>query len=150
MREKLRPRKPIIWLTGQSGVGKTTLVNALKRKIGGIVLDGDEMRETISTDLGFTREDRDTHNLRVARLANSLSRENFVIVSVIAPFRTTRRKIDEILKPIWVYVERKLSIKKERPYEIPQNYHIKVNSDKQTTGEQVGVILKYFLRKNLI
>ena len=60
---------PIIWITGQSGSGKTTLAIALKKNVGGIILDGDEMRNTISTDLGFNKNDRERHNLRIAKLA---------------------------------------------------------------------------------
>ena len=143
IREALPPGKLIVWLTGQTGSGKTTLANALKKKIGGGVLDGDEMRQSISVGLGFSKEDREKHNLRVARLAKMLSRDNVVIVSVIAPFRATRRQIDKIAKPIWIYVERKFKITKEKPYEVPKNYHIKVSPDKQTTSEQVDLVLKY-------
>ena len=55
-------------------------------------MDGDEMRQSISLGLGFTKNDRDRHNLRVARLAKVLSK-NIVIVSVIAPFKATRKKL---------------------------------------------------------
>lgn len=147
IRNKIFERNPIIWLTGQSGSGKTTIANALKQKIGGIVLDGNEMRETISLGLGFSKEDREEHNLRVARLAKVLSKDMPVIIAIIAPFESTRRKIDEIAKPMWVYVERNVKITKKRPYEIPKRYNVKVNSDKQTSEEQVELILKYLKSK---
>jgi len=155
-RNKIIRTKLIIWLTGQSGSGKTTIANVLKQKIDGIVLDGNEMRKTISPSLGFSKADREEHNLRVARLAKVLSRETLakvlsretpVIVAVIAPFESIRRKIDEIAKPIWVYVERNIEVTQERPYEIPKRYNVKVNSDKQTLGEQTELILKYLKRK---
>jgi len=139
---------PIIWLTGQTGSGKTTLAKALKQEIRGIILDGNEMRETISRGLGFSKEDREEHNLRVARLAKVLSKDNIVIISVIAPFESVRKKINKIAKPIWVYVERNIEINRERPYEPPKNYHIKVNTDRQTTKQQVATILKYLKHKN--
>jgi adenylylsulfate kinase len=147
IRNKVIRAKPIIWLTGQSGSGKTTIANILKQKIGGVILDGNEMRKTISLGLGFSKTDREIHNLRVARLAKVLSRETPVIVAIIAPFESTRRKIDTIAKPIWVYVERNVKITRKRPYEIPKRYNIKVNSDKQTSEEQVGLILKYLKHK---
>jgi len=134
---------PIIWFTGQTGAGKTTLAMALKNKIGGIILDGDEMRRTISIDLGFSKEDREEHNLRVARLAQSLSRDGIVIVSVISPFKTTRKKIEQITHPIWIYVERNLKITKEKPYEPPLDFHIKVNPDNQSIENQIDDIVKY-------
>lgn len=141
---------PIIWLTGQTGSGKTTLAKALKQEIGGIILDGDEMRKSISRGLGFSKEDREENNLRVARLAKVLSRENIVIVSVIAPFRSTRKKINRIAKPIWIYIEKNVEITKEKSYEPPKNYHIKVNTNKQTTKQQVEIVLKYLKSKKFL
>lgn len=86
-RQIARPTHPIVWLTGQSESGKTTLAGAIKTLFGeAVILDGDEMRESISAE-GFSREDRDAHNLRVARLAQVLSKQSLVIVSVIAPSR---------------------------------------------------------------
>lgn len=142
IRKILISTKPILWLTGQTGAGKTTLANAIQRKIGGIMLDGDEMRQSISMDLGFTKNDRDEHNLRVARLAKILSKRNIVIVSVIAPFKATRKKIDKIAEPIWIYVKKGFKPTNDKPYEIPTNFHIMVDSDKQTTSKQVNVIFK--------
>jgi len=99
------------------------------------------MRNSISTDLGFAKEERESHNLRVARLAKVLSKSTPVIVSVIAPFNDARKKIDEIAKPFWVYVERNLPTDNNKPYQIPLNYHVKVNSDTQKIDEQVKIIL---------
>jgi adenylylsulfate kinase len=139
----------IIWLTGQSGAGKTSIANALQRKIGGIILDGDEMRDSISKDLGFTKKDREIHNLRVARLAKILSKNNNVLVSVIAPFENIRKKINKIIKPIWIYVDRDLPINKNKPYQTPIHYHIKLNSDKQKLNKQIKLILKYLRSQKL-
>ena len=139
----------IIWITGQSGTGKTTIANMLKQKIGGIVLDGDEMRKSISCGLGFNKKDREEHNLRVARLAKILSKDVAVIISVIAPFESIRKKIDKITKPIWVYVEKNIKITRKKPYEIPKKYHIKVNSDKQSPEEQAELILKHLKCKTI-
>ena len=105
------------------------------------MLDGDEMRGSISTDLGFAKEYRESHNLRVARLAKVLSKNTPVVVSVIAPFDDARKKIDDIAKPFWVYVERNLPKEENKPYQIPSTYHVKVNSDNQKVDEQVEIIL---------
>ena len=113
------------------------------------MLDGDEMRQSISLGLGFTKNDRDRHNLRVARLAKVLSKKNIVIVSVIAPFKATRKKIDKIADPIWIYVKKGFEPANEKPYEIPTNFRIMVDSDKQTTRNQVDVILKALGRKKI-
>jgi cytidyltransferase-like protein len=133
----------IIWITGQSNSGKTTLANTLQQKIGGVILDGDELRKSVSLGLGFSKYDRNKHNLRIARLAKSLSKFNPVIISVIAPFERTRTEITKILDPIWVYIKRDLPKEKNKPYEIPKHPHIVVDSDIQTLDEEIRCILNF-------
>lgn len=125
-----RVSHPIVWLTGQSGSGKTTLADAIKTRLSNaVVLDGDDMRQSISVE-GFSAEDRHTHNLRVARLAQVLSRQSPVIVSVIAPFKETRREIDQIIAPVWVFCRRKAQhAGAEFPYELPNTNDIDVLAD---------------------
>ncbi len=142
-RKKHSPTHTILWLTGQSGAGKTTLATALSREIGAVVLDGDEMRESISLGSDFSQMDRHEHNLRVARLALVLAKQNPIIVSVIAPFEETRDAVETIIKPIWIYVQRELPQDKNKPYEIPVDPPVVVNSDKQTTEQQVATVLHY-------
>ena len=56
----------IVWLTGPSGAGKTTTAERFSFfNLGWIILDGDEMRESISLDAGFSRKDRTDHNWQV-------------------------------------------------------------------------------------
>lgn len=121
------PTHPIVWLTGQSGSGKTTLANAIRESLGSVViLDGNEMRESISAE-GFSREDRHSHNLRVARLAQVLSKQSWVVVSVIAPFAQTRSEIDRLISPIWVLCSRREQKKgPEFPYELPNASEVSV------------------------
>lgn len=142
IRKKKKVGYPILWLTGQSGAGKTTLANALQKKLGGVVLDGDEMRKTISKGLGFSKEDREENNLRIARLAQVLARRSIVIISVIAPFEETRQKIDQLIKPVWIYVKRKLPKDKNKPYEVPKKPDVIVDSNKQESNVQVKRIMK--------
>lgn len=125
-----QPTHPIVWLTGQSGSGKTTLAGAIKGLFGSVViLDGDDMRESISAE-GFGREDRHAHNLRVARLAQVLSKQSLVVVSVIAPFSQTRCQIDKLISPLWVLCfrhEQKEGL--EFPYELPNTSEVSVIAD---------------------
>jgi cytidyltransferase-like protein len=146
IRKLLRFNK-IIWLTGQSGAGKTTIANALREKIGGIVLDGDAMRESVSLGLGFNRKDREEHNLRIARLAKVLSKNDTVIVSLITPFEELRSQVDAIAEPIWIYVERDIPATKTRPYEVPRKFNVKVNSDTESLQNQVKRIVNYLKEK---
>ncbi len=134
----------IIWLTGNSGSGKTTLANALQQKLfNWVVLDGDVMRNSISLNSGFSKEDREEHNLRVARLAKVLSEQNKnVLVSVIAPFQSTREKIKEIINCEWVYLKRDSVDKgKSYPYEQPQNV-LTFNIDEMSIDEEVESIIQ--------
>ncbi len=76
----------IIWVTGARKSGKTTLARELCSKMGAINLDGDDMRGSISEDLGFSNEDRVTNNVRIAKLAKVLEGQGFdVVVSTICP-----------------------------------------------------------------
>ena len=112
----------VIWFTGHSGSGKTTLARALQREIvPSVVLDGNEMRSSISLGAGFSRADRKEHNLRVARLAEVLARQVVVIVAVIAPMVDVRVEIDEICNPLWVYVARRVSEREGHFYEEPSD-----------------------------
>jgi len=89
-------RGAVLWFTGLSGAGKTTLADALTphlKKRGKKVesLDGDVVRTRLSKGLGFSREDRDTNIARIAFVAHLLQRNGvFVLVSAISPYRSTR------------------------------------------------------------
>ncbi len=111
----------IVWLTGPSGVGKTTIAQKVANFVECVVLDGDGMRKSISQGLGFSPEDRRTHNLRVARLARELSKQVHVLVAVIAPLVEARAEIDEICSPVWVRVQRDVPEREGHFYEEPKN-----------------------------
>lgn len=88
-----------LWLTGLSGAGKSTIAYALAdalREQGRPVevLDGDDLRENLSPQLGFSRADRDAHVTRVGYLARMLARHGVLaIVPVIAPYADTRAAV---------------------------------------------------------
>lgn len=87
-----------VWLTGLSGAGKSTVARAVATMIGDHteveVLDGDELRRTISRDLGFSAEDRHEQGRRVGYIAELLSRHRVLtLVPVIAPYARTRAAV---------------------------------------------------------
>ena len=68
----------VVWFTGLSGAGKSTLASGLEalllaRGLRVERLDGDEVRRQLSADLGYTREDRETNNLRIDRKSTRLN-----------------------------------------------------------------------------
>jgi adenylyl-sulfate kinase len=87
----------VLWLTGLSGAGKTTLAMALEaalrqRAVRIERLDGDTVRKSLTRDLGFSKEDRDTNIERVTFVAQLLSRNNVgVIAAFISPYAAMRQ-----------------------------------------------------------
>ena len=109
----------IIWLTGNTRAGKTTLAKKLAGK-NTVILDGDITR-TVWPGLTLSKEDRWEQGLRNARLAKMLEDQGFcVIVSVIAPYEELRRRIQEICDCKYIYLEKSGS-SEDHPYEPPLN-----------------------------
>ncbi len=100
----------VIFLTGLSGAGKTTIANALQQKLlceetEPVMLDGDEIRKLIQLT-AFDEESRKKHNLKVGSMASQFEKQGkLVIVSIIAPYADVRAQIRNMcLHFIEVYV----------------------------------------------
>jgi adenylylsulfate kinase len=77
-----------VWFTGLSGAGKSTLVRTLAGHLDGFLLaheliDGDEIRKTLCSDLGFTRDDRRQNIRRIGYLTQLLNRHNIIVLPII-------------------------------------------------------------------
>ncbi len=94
----------VIWLTGLSGSGKSTIANALEKKlfISGIqsyVLDGDNLRLGLNKDLGFTPEDRAENVRRVAEVAKLFVDAGLVVITaLVSPFESDRNQAKSIFE----------------------------------------------------
>ncbi len=164
-----------VWLTGLSGAGKTAigipLAKALKdRGLRVERLDGDIVRQNLTSDLGFTKEDRDENIKRVTFVAKLLTRNGVaVICSFISPYRErrakTRREIEEVGRFVEVYVECPVEVCAERdvkglyerafageidnftgvsdPYEAPENPEVICHTTEETVEESVARVLAY-------
>jgi adenylyl-sulfate kinase len=160
----------VLWMTGLSGAGKTTIALILEqtlRERGLKVerLDGDVVRESLTRDLGFTAEDRAKNIERVTFVAKLLSRNGVgCICSFISPYQHVRDHVREnttnflevfIDAPLETVIERdvkgmyKKAIAGEipnftgisDPFEAPENPDIHVRTDQQTPEESAQVIL---------
>lgn len=94
----------VVWLTGLPASGKTTIASLAaarlrERGVRAEVLDGDWVRSTINTDVGFSREDRRRHLLRVAWVARLLARNGVaVFASFVSPYRDVRAEVRKIIE----------------------------------------------------
>jgi adenylyl-sulfate kinase len=160
-----------LWFTGLSGSGKTALAKVLEpalreRGIKVERLDGDIVRQSLTRDLGFSKEDRNKNIERVTFVAKLLTRNGVaVLCSFISPYIARRDKTrQEIGNFVECYVECPLETLVERdvkglykkalageiqnftgvsdPYEAPPTPEIAVNSATQTIDESLAIILQ--------
>ena len=117
--EELRKTHPprhkqgfVVFFTGLSGAGKSTIANALMVKLmeqGGrriSLLDGDVVRKNLSSELGFSREHRDLNILRIGYVASEIAKNGGIaICAPIAPYRVTRRTVRELVEETGGFVE---------------------------------------------
>jgi len=114
----MRTLTKVFWLFGRSGAGKTTLALRLRdgladRKIPVVCLDGDEMRSTLCSDLGFKPEARLENHRRIAEIARLLSDQGLnVVVSTMAPEHGQRDLVARILgdRLVWFYIHAPLDV----------------------------------------
>jgi len=112
----------VFWLFGRSGAGKTTLARRLldglhNRSIPAIYLDGDEMRSSLCSDLGFNSEARLENHRRIAEVARLLTQQGLnVVVSTMAPEHSQRDLVSHTLgsRLVWYYIHAPLAICMER------------------------------------
>ena len=98
-------------MTGLSGAGKTTLARAVEKKLKtkGFkveIIDGDEYREGLCKDLGFSKEDRNTNIRRLGFVGKVLSRNNVVtIMSAINPYEDLREELEKTCGALTVFIK---------------------------------------------
>ena len=123
-REKLNGHKgKVIWFTGLSGSGKSTLANALELELHArghrtYILDGDNVRQGLNRDLGFTDADRVENIRRIAEVAKLMMDAGLIVLTAfISPFRRERQMAKELIgedRFVEVYVSTSLEVCEER------------------------------------
>jgi adenylyl-sulfate kinase len=123
-----------IWITGMSGSGKSTVAGLLEEVLRGRghrveVLDGDIVRANLTSDLGFSREDRNANVRRVGWVCELLSRNDVIAIgALISPYRAAR---DEVRSRIGRFVE----VYMEAPIDVLERRDVKGLYAKARAGE---------------
>lgn len=171
-------RGAVIWLTGLSGSGKSTVAQALERELfvramHPYILDGDNIRHGLNSNLGFSPDDRVENIRRVSEVAKLMADAgNVVITAFISPYRADRQRARAIAMEgnaefIEVFVDAPLAVCEERdpknlykkarageireftgidaPYEEPVDPEIVVQTHQQSVEESVAIILERLL-----
>jgi bifunctional enzyme CysN/CysC len=171
-------RGAVVWFTGLSGAGKSTIAQALERDLFRLgihtyVLDGDNIRHGLNSNLGFSPEDRVENIRRVSEVAQLMADSGVVVVTAfISPYRLDRRRAREIALEgnaefFEVFVDAPLAVCEARdpkqlykrarageirdftgidaPYEPPEDPEIVVHTDRQSVEESISTILEQLL-----
>jgi bifunctional enzyme CysN/CysC len=171
-------RGAVVWLTGLPSAGKSTIAQALERELFSramhtYVLDGDNIRHGLNSNLGFSPEDRVENIRRVSEVAKLMADSGVVVITAfISPYRMDRRRAREIALEgdaefVEVFIDAPLEVceardpkdlyKKARageirgftgidaPYEAPEDPEIAVHTNQQTVDECIATILEYLL-----
>ena len=173
-RRKMMMQEPhLVWLTGFSGSGKTTLALRLEhylfhRGYKAFLLDGDNVRNGLSKDLGFTEEDRKENLRRIGEVSKLMLDAGLIVIcAFISPYKSERQAIREIAgenRFIEVYVNCPLNVCEERdikglyakarkgiisdftgisaPYEIPLNPDIELKTNEESIEKCVSKIIQ--------
>ncbi len=170
-----------IWLTGLSGAGKTTLANMLEQELFArgmhtFILDGDNIRHGLNTDLGFTDKDRTENIRRVAEVSKLFVEAGVIsIVSFISPFQKDRLLAKNIIsseKFLEIFVDTSIGVCEQRDvkglyrkarlgiirnftgidseYQRPEDPDLRVDSENTTSGDCVEKIIDFLVSKRLI
>jgi bifunctional enzyme CysN/CysC len=171
----------IIWLTGLSASGKSTLAKLLVKELFErgcqvIYLDGDNMRQGLCSDLGFSPAQRTENIRRIAETAKLFySQGNIVICAFISPFQKDRDFVRSLVSEgrfIEIYVKCDIAVCEQRdpkglykkayageipdftgvssPYEIPEKPELMLETDVKEIKENLSHILDYLVEKNFI
>lgn len=124
VRARLKGQRPVVlWFTGLSGAGKSTIANMLEKKLAAMgrhtyLLDGDNVRHGLNKDLGFTDVDRVENIRRVAEVAKLMTDAGLItLVSFISPFRSERRMARSMMADgefVEIHVDTPLAVAESR------------------------------------
>ncbi|TBW56710.1 adenylyl-sulfate kinase [Marinobacter halodurans] len=175
-------QKPcLLWFTGLSGSGKSTIANALdvalhERGYHTFLLDGDNVRHGLCSDLGFSDDDRVENIRRIGEVSKLFTDAGLIVISAfISPFTGDRRMVRKLFPAgefIEIFMDTPINTCEERdpkglyekarqgviknftgidsPYQAPERPEIRLDSSSMSVDHCVDVIIEYLVRRELI
>ena len=171
----------VLWFTGLSGSGKSTLAHVLEEKLFNkgcktFVLDGDNVRHGLNSNLDFSDNDRKENIRRIGEVAKLMLESGLIVMTAfISPFREDRAAVRNLISNndfIEIYCKASLKTCEERdvkglykrarageiknytgidsPYEAPENPELIIDTDKETLDESVSKIYSFLEKKAII
>ena len=171
----------VLWFTGLSGSGKSTLAHVLEEKLFNkgcktFVLDGDNVRHGLNSNLDFSDNDRKENIRRIGEVAKLMLESGLIVMTAfISPFREDRAAVRNLISNndfIEIYCKASLKTCEERdvkglykrarageiknytgidsPYEAPENPELIIDTDKETLDESVSKIYNFLEREAII
>ena len=170
--EHMKQKPAVIWFTGLSGSGKSTLANLLEQKLVETghftyLLDGDNIRHGLNSDLGFTDADRVENIRRIGEVAKLMVEAGIVVLTAfISPFRAEREMVRTLFEEdefVEIFVDTPLEVAEGRdpkglyrkarlgeipnftgidsPYEAPHNPDVHILTDSETVDHIIQKLL---------
>jgi len=181
-RNKLNKHKSVVlWFTGLSGSGKSTMSHALEERLFNkgcrtFVLDGDNVRHGLNSNLGFSDKDRKENIRRIGEVSKLMMEAGFIIMTAfISPFREDRIAVRNLIPNgdfIEIYCKASLETCEARdvkglykrarageiknytginsPYEIPENADLIIDTEQETIEDSVSIIISFLKKKTII
>jgi len=181
-RNQLNQHKSVVlWFTGLSGSGKSTMSHALEERLFNkgcrtFVLDGDNVRHGLNSNLGFSHKDRTENIRRIGEVSKLMMEAGFIIMTAfISPYREDRIAVRNLIPNgdfIEIYCKASLETCEARdvkglykrarageiknytgidsPYEVPENADLIIDTDQETIEGSVDIIVGFLKKKAII
>lgn len=181
-RNQLNKHKSVVlWFTGLSGSGKSTMSHALEERLFNegcrtFVLDGDNVRHGLNSNLGFSHKDRTENIRRIGEVSKLMLEAGFIVMTAfISPYREDRIAVRNLIPNgdfIEIYCKASLETCEARdvkglykrarageiknytgidsPYEVPENADLIIDTDQETIEDSVSIILSFLKKKAII
>jgi adenylylsulfate kinase len=179
--ERYKNRSFVIWFTGLSGSGKSTLSQALEKYLfdqnhQSYVIDGDNLRHGLCSDLSFSPQDRHENIRRVAEVAKLMVDAGFIVITAfISPYAKDRELAKKLIGDedfIEIFCDCALAVCEKRdvkglykkardglisdftgidaPYEAPINPHLSIDTSSMTVDMSIALIIQYLKEHHYI